>query len=294
MKIAIALGALLLAHPLVAHASKSCGGGGGGGSSGGSSGGGGSSSGGDSSGGSSSSSSSGESSSPPPCIDDTDVVGYRHCTKFGAGWGISPQMPRFFIEMGTNVRQLSGSPVSGRTATVWHGAEQFAYRMVTSADAGDAGATGVASSLRIGFGLGRGMYAGVEGELGGLTSSPARVEMTASGVFGTPETSSGTPLLLGASGFVGVRVASGRASLSVEGAGGVRNVRYDTTSTYHDCVDTTVVSVVQGVVEARARGELWINPWVTLGAQAGANVVARGDWMTGLYVGFHSRAFAGR
>ena len=82
--------------------------------------------------------------------------------------------------------------------------------------------------------------------------------------------------------------------MSVEGAGGVRSVRYSTTSTYHDCVDTTVVNVVQGVIEARARAELWLNPWLTLGAQAGANVMARGDWMTGVYLGAHTRAFAGR
>jgi len=74
----------------------------------------------------------------------------------------------------------------------------------------------------------------------------------------------------------------------------VRDVRYRYTSTYHNCEDVASLDVVQAVLEARARAELWLNPWITVGAQAGANVAAKGDWMTGLYFGFHSRAFAGR
>lgn len=54
-----------------------------------------------------------------------------------------------------------------------------------------------------------------------------------------------------------------------------------------------MISQTRGIVEARARGELWLNPWITAGAIMGASVVDQGDWMAGLYVGFHSRAFAG-
>ena len=32
---------------------------------------------------------------------------------------------------------------------------------------------------------------------------------------------------------------------------------------------------------------------MTAGATIGSNMLARGDWMAGVYLGFHSRAFAG-
>lgn len=279
----------LFAQPV--HAGSTCGGGGGGGGSSSSS-----SSDGDSSWSSSSSSSDhGSDASPTPaCIDDTDVVGYRQCTKFGNGWGMNPRVPRMFVELGTNVRQFSAA-ASAREGTVSHGSESFMYRTVTPEGGGDASAAAaVASNLRIGVGLGHGLYAGIEGELGALTNTPARVEMMSSGVFGAPEIEARTALLFGGAGFVGARVSHGRASLSIEGAGGARNVRYRYASSYRYCDEVSIVDVVTPVLEARARAELWLNPWFTVGAQAGSNVAAKGDWMTGFYLGIHSRAFGGR
>jgi len=281
VKLVIVLAALLARD---AYASRSCGSSSGGGSSSSSSSSGGS--GGSSSGGSSS----GGSSEPaaPACIDDSDVVGYKYCTGFGQRWGMHPRVPRISVEMGTNVRQFGGS--SG-TGSVWHGAENFAFRMVTPASS--EGATAVASALRMGVGLSHGLYTGIEGELGGLTTTPSNFQMSEAGTFGTPEVTQRTAMLFGAAGYLGTRISSGRLSLALEGAGGFRSVRYRATSTYHNCVDVASVDVMQGVLEARARAELWLNPWFTLGAQAGANVVAKGDWMTGVFIGIHNRAFGG-
>jgi hypothetical protein len=33
--------------------------------------------------------------------------------------------------------------------------------------------------------------------------------------------------------------------------------------------------------------------WFTFGAAVGANVLERGDWLAGLYLGLHSRAYGG-
>ena len=49
----------------------------------------------------------------------------------------------------------------------------------------------------------------------------------------------------------------------------------------------------RSVVEARARAELWVSPWLTAGVSVGSNVLEKNDWMAGLYFGIHSRAFAG-
>jgi hypothetical protein len=218
------------------------------------------------------------------------VVGYRQCTKFGA-WGTNLRIPRLFLELGSNVRQFS-SRLGSHTGTVSHGAESFSYRMVTP----DAGAidTAITSTLRFGVGLPHGLYTGLEAELGGITAqSAASVEMQSGGVFGNPALSATTGMYIGALGIAGIRGTTRRATFAVEAAGGVRTERYRFASSYHDCESTSAINVSQGVVEARARAELWLNPWLTAGVSLGTSVVEHDDWLAGLYVGFHSRAFAG-
>lgn len=285
---ALALVAILVA-PASAYASHTCGGGGG--SSGSSSSSSSSSSGGDS--GSSWSytpTSSGDSSSTVStgCVEDNDVVGYRQCTKFGA-WGTNLRMPRFFLELGTNVRQFEG--LGSHSGTVTHGVESFSYRMVMPDS--DTLATAVTSTMRLGIGTRHGFYAGLEGELGGIGAQSGSVEMQAQGSFGSPQLDAATGMYMGAFGIAGVRGSAGRATFAIEGAGGVRSERYRFASTYHLCETTDVIAVTDGVVEARARAELWLNPWVTAGVSLGTSVVHRDDWLAGAYFGFHSRAFGG-
>ncbi|NVB82979.1 MAG: hypothetical protein HOV81_31665 [Kofleriaceae bacterium] len=283
---ALALAAILVA-PASAYASHTCGGGGGGGSSG------------SSSSSSSSSSNSGSSWSHTPtssgtsgsteCVEDNDVVGYRQCTKFGA-WGTNLRLPRLFIELGTNVRQF-GSRLGSHAGTVSHGAESFSYRMVMPETGGLD--TAVTSAMRLGIGLPHGLYAGAEAELGGISAQGGTVEMQAPGAFGTPQLDASTGMYIGLLGIAGLRGTAGRATFGLEAAGGVRTERYRFASTYHNCETTSVIGVSEAVVEARARAELWLNPWITAGVSLGTSVVERNDWLAGAYFGFHTRAFAG-
>jgi hypothetical protein len=48
------------------------------------------------------------------------------------------------------------------------------------------------------------------------------------------------------------------------------------------------------VLEARARGDLWITPWLTFGVVIGSSLIDRGDWLTGISLGTHTNAFDGR
>lgn len=278
----------LLPAPRAAHAGGSCGGGG--------------SSGGSSSGGDSSSSSSSDSGSSAgdsyaaeshkACIDDTDVVGFRKCKEFGT-WAGNMRVPRLFVELGTNVRQF-GSGLGAQTGHIAHGSEQFAYRTIMSPTTDAPSDTAMTTALRLGIGLRRGFYAGVEGELGGLTSvASASPEMMSTGTFGAPTLVQQRGLVMGAVGVAGFRGSAGRATFALEGAGGVRHVRYNFESTYHHCIDTSTIAVSRAIVEARARGELWLNPWITAGATLGSNVLDRGDWVAGVFLGVHSRAFGG-
>lgn len=48
------------------------------------------------------------------------------------------------------------------------------------------------------------------------------------------------------------------------------------------------------VLEARARGDVWLTPWLTLGVVIGSSLIDRGDYMTGISLGTHTNAFDGR
>jgi hypothetical protein len=250
---------------------------------------------------SSSSSSSSESSSSdtsstvvvtPACVDDTDVVGFRHCKKFGA-WARVMSWPHIFVEFGTNVRQF-GSGLGARSGTVSHGDEHFAFRTVMTEPASAGQDTAVLSVTRIGMGIGGGAYAAAELELGGLTSpAAATAEMMTSGAFGSPTVQQERGFAIGGLGVAGYSARLGFATLAVEGAAGVRSVQYHFASAYLDCAQSTSIVDTRGVVEARARAESWLGPWVSAGATVGTSVIARGDWMAGLYLGLHSRSFGG-
>jgi hypothetical protein len=234
-----------------------------------------------------------ESHQPTGCEEDTDVVGFRHCTKYGE-WAKAMRLPKLFVELGSNFRQFS-SGLASRTQTVEHGAEQFTFKTVMSpTEAASAEDIAVTTALRLGTGITRNVYAGAELEIGGLVSpAAASAEMMTSGAFGTPAIEQQRGLELGALGVAGYRVASGRSTVAVEAAGGVRSARYHYGSTYHNCVETATIVQNSGVVEARARVETWLGPWVTAGATIGGSVIARGDWMGGVFIGFHTRAFGG-
>lgn len=298
MKCALAVAAILVAPVSSAYAGHTCGGGNGGGGSSSSS----TSSSSSSSSFSSSSSDSGTSWSYTPsssssaastssgCSEDNDVVGYRQCTKFGA-WSTNPRVPRIFVELGTNVRQFT-SRLGSESGTVSHGTENFSYRMVMP----ESGAvdTAMTSVIRLGVALPHGLYAGVESELGGITAQRSgTVEMQSSGTFGTPELDAQTGMYIGTVGLAGLRGSTRRGSFALEAAGGMRTERYRFASTYHDCESTSAINVNQAVVEARARAELWVNPWLTAGAALGTSVLDRGDWLAGVYLGIHTRTFDG-
>jgi len=224
------------------------------------------------------------------CEDNTDVVGYRHCTKYGA-WASSLRLPPLFFETGGTMRHFR-SQLGDRDGTVSHGVETFTYRTVMPTESpSDLAMT---SSLRFGAVLPHHFYSGLEAELGGLVSQPnANAQMTSTGSFGAPELTQSHGMVVGGLAFVGLRGDIGLGSLAVEGAGGVRDVIYNFTSTYHECETSSSISIVRPVVEARARADVWLGPWLTLGATLGANVLAKSDWMAGLYLGLHSRAYGG-
>lgn len=226
----------------------------------------------------------------PGCESDSDVVGFRRCTRFAA-WAKSLEHPQIILEAGALFRRFP-SLLGSQLGSVTHGAESFTYRMIQPAGVRQFD-TALLSSLRASVGLSRALYAGLEVDVGGVSRPDAASAEASTGVFGSPDVQPGHGLIVDSLGVAGVRAATGFGALGVEFAGGLRAVSYGFHSSYHDCQQATGVNALAGVAEARARGELWLSPWLTAGAMLGTSVLERNAWMGGLYLGIHSRAFGG-
>jgi hypothetical protein len=138
------------------------------------------------------------------------------------------------------------------------------------------------------------VYGGIEVDLGGVTQpGEAATEMMTTGAFGSPDLRQDRGFLVDSLGVVGVHAAAGFGGVGAELAGGVRAVSYRFQSSYHDCQQATGVTALGPVGEARARGELWLSPWLAAGVMVGTSFLERGAWMGGIYLGAHSRAFGG-
>jgi len=152
----------------------------------------------------------------------------------------------------------------------------------------------VLSTLRATLGLSHGLYAGAEVDLGGLVApGRAATEMMSSGAFGEPELRQDGGFVVDSLATVGIRGAGHAGAVAVELSGGMRALSYGFHSSYHDCVTGSSVLVYAPVAEARARGELWLSPWLTAGVTVGTSVLESRAWMGGLYLGVHTRAFGG-
>jgi hypothetical protein len=225
------------------------------------------------------------------CTDASDVVGYRHCTRYGA-WGKSLRSPRIVIEAGALVRQFP-SLLDGQTGSVAHGGEAFSYRAAAATSRGRAIDTAVLSTMRAGVGLPHGLRTGLEVDLGGIAQpGQAQTEMSA-GVFGSPDLAQRHGFIVDSLATLGLHRTLGVGRVGLELAGGLRAVSYGFRSDYHDCTQTTSITALGAIAEARAQGQLWLSPWLTAGVTVGSSMIEKNSWMGGLYIGVHSRAYGG-
>jgi hypothetical protein len=254
--------------------------------------GGGGSSGGDSGGFSDSDSDSGGGSAGPACADAIDIVGYRRCTKFGR-WARPPRSVQAILELGTAVRTFQ-SPLGDATGRLAHDDESFTYRVTgRPAEASDPAAeTAIVGTVRIGFPLPRGLYVAVDGEIGGLTRTTSRAEMTSTGMFGAPSITPGASVVTSGLVAAGARGETRHGTLAVEAAG-VRAIFYQYQSRYLACESSATHKVSSPLLEARARASRWLSPFVHVGATVGASVLERGAWMAGVHLGVVTQPYGG-
>jgi hypothetical protein len=235
------------------------------------------------------SSSSSSSEATPACVDSTDVHGYRQCKRFGQ-WGKTTQMPPFIFEFGLAMRQFA-SPLRTRSGSISHDSESFSYRVVDPSPEASLESAALAS-LRVGMALRHGFYAAGEFEGGALTDPKTQAEMTSSGDRGTPEIEQTRVTMTSFLAVGGFRTRLGALGLGVEAAGGFRVLGYEYASKYHACETTLKLYEVQEVLEARARAQYFVSPFLAIGATYGKSLVDDA-WIGGLYLGGNTRAFGG-
>lgn len=227
------------------------------------------------------------------CADTSDVVGYRTCSQFGT-WGSNLTLPPISFEAGAIVRRF-GSLLDGQTGHFAHGSESFAYRVIEPPQSSHRSFdTAVLSTVRASVSLPHGLYTALEVDFGGLAQpGHAETEMMSTGVFGAPDVEQRRGFVLDSLATVGAHGALRAGGLGVELSGGMRAVSYGFHSDYHDCQQSMSIMAYAPIAEARARGELWLSPWLTAGVTVGTSVLEKNTWMGGLYVGVHTRAFGG-
>jgi hypothetical protein len=196
------------------------------------------------------------------CQETSDVVGHRRCGQF-AQWSAEERDPDLFLELGVGVRHvMAPRPVVTDQPT--------SSARTTTGPAPTPLADIVTSELRLGRAFGAFYAAGelVTGDLTGKAYTYGAF-IQGGGVFGVEE-----PL--------------GPFDVGAEAMVGGRSVRLATNINLLAPADTG------WVVEARAHAALWLTPWITLGAEVGAGVIDRSEWVGAIMLGVHTRAYGGR
>jgi hypothetical protein len=195
----------------------------------------------------------------PPCLEnETEVVGYRRCTRYGS-WGANLLDPDMFVQVGMNIRHFTGgAPLAAARTT-------SPVRMPT-----DTGNDALMFDERIGYPLSTGIYLAFDFELGNFANSESNK-------------ANDRDFVLDGLLSLGARGGLGPFSLGAELAGGVMQSSFPRQTNEE----------TDGIIEARGRAELWLAPWFTVGGAVGASLLDRGDWMAGLYLGVHTWAYAG-
>jgi hypothetical protein len=203
-----------------------------------------------------------------PCAtDSSDVVGYRHCTPYGA-WGANLRDPEVFMELGTNMRHFASS--AGPLSVARISTPSTSTSVASSTTHSNAGPAWMFDE-RMGVHLNRVIYFAFDFEFGDFagTNSPALDERV---------------IIVDGMLSAGAHVGVGPFALRGEVAGGLMESAL---------VSQTDMSL-DPMLEARGRVDLWLSPWFTVGGVGGASLIHSGEWMAGLYIGFHTWAYAGQ
>jgi hypothetical protein len=223
------------------------------------------------------------SANPMWCADQSDIVGYRRCTKYGA-WGLLTRLPKITASVGVSVRSAP-SLLPGRHGAIERDGMPDAFRVEPAPDRA-ANELLLIAPMRFGMGLPYGLFVAAEAEMGGVLNRADVKTSDSSLVLHDGFAAS-------AAGVVGIAGSVPHGRLGVELVSGARLIWYKFQPRDPASTETTRARGTAALVEARVVAELWVNPWFTAGATAGASVIDHGSWIGGLYFGASSRSFGG-
>ncbi len=188
------------------------------------------------------------------CQEVSKVVGYRHCGRFGV-WSV-PLSISLELGISTLVVERPMATAVGRDTT-------------GQASPGFLDAHGFMFGYR--FSLPHDWYISSD-----LTLA-----------FGITDPVTGDSVAIGRDDLgVGYHHTFGRLSIGGDLAGGVR---------FSDFAPSGVTArdqlAIDGVVDARAHAEVWLTPWITLGAQGRVDLLDSHDVAVAVTIGTHLRAF---
>jgi hypothetical protein len=228
--------------------------------------------------------SSSSSSSEPACEETSSVVGRSICPENRYGkWRVPDLMPRMRVAYGLSTHRfsLSGMNFSGSAA---HG-DGIAYRMVGEEVTSDS-ATALAMDLAFTGRLGRYAYAGVGTSVGRTIIDGARIERP-----GALSMSASGNLYFEFGALGGVAIPMGSVTVAAEALAGRRVVGLSVDSQHIECESSSLTFDSSWLVETRVSAQMWVSPWLSVGARVGSNTLARGDVSAGVFLQGHTRAF---
>lgn len=217
----------------------------------------------------------------PDCLNDSPVVGRSQCKRFGR-WALPPGLPRLQMSVGGSVRVLGAHDLKLDRSAVDRG---VAYANTGGTqDLGPQSGSALTFDWRLTGELSRLLYTGIDVSVGSaLIDDPAQEQ--ALGITLGEERG----MYYAAGAIAGLLLQGGPLVLRGEMVGGARLV--EVPFQYRGSEVRSRASVTQGVVEPRLAAEVWLTPWVTLGARVGSDLLRRRDYMAGLYINLYGRAF---
>jgi hypothetical protein len=196
------------------------------------------------------------------CEREGGVVGRRRCPPYGE-WGAALEGPYVIVSLGVNMRHLPRAPLTKPTGA----ARTTGSGSVVDLDPGSDTSYTVAEQIAVS--TSSFSYLAFEVEM-----SPTTAESAGPG---------SRAFAAGSNGVFGLHFGSQLLQLGGELAAGAR------------IIDTYNTNDGDGefVLEARARGSLWLTPWFTIGAALGASLLDNREWFVGIHLGAHSWAYGG-
>jgi hypothetical protein len=215
------------------------------------------------------------------CTEVNPVVGYARCRRFG-WWAeafplsveAGPVMMRF--DPKAIDTRGSGADPDG-TATTYHVIGAATHPLPA-----------VGGRIRMILNEGRNFHIGVETDVTTLLEGPRLAVANISEHGSSMSMTQGGGGVMTGKLVIGEHAGVGRFTIGGEVATGLRIANYSTTGLPPDAAPPAQAWVV---LEAHTRGEVWLSPQITLGGEAGLDVLQPTNVTVALMIGLHAMPF---